>query len=171
MLSAWHQATCTYISCTLHSWHILWFYSSVCGKQLISLSFTTAVKLGQGRPSPWDNDASPPFQIPSVSKTFSDSVINHKFRISPLFSLFQYISPISLCFKKYSFPPIFTNFPLFSENYLRVFYILYVFFVSPYFYHDAFMHHTMDVLEAPEHSIPSRALAQNGLKQASTETS
>src|SRR6218665_3144550 len=32
---------------------------------------------------------------------------------------------------------------------LRVFYILYVFFVSPYFYHDAFMHHTMHVLDAP----------------------
>ena len=38
--------------------------------------------------------------------------------------------------------------PLFSAN-LRVFYIFYVFFVSPYFYHDAFMHHTMHVLEAP----------------------
>jgi len=29
------------------------------------------------------------------------------------------------------------------------FYILYVYFVSPYFYHDAFMHHAMHVLDAP----------------------
>jgi len=38
----------------------------------------------------------------------------------------------------------------FSAN-LRAFYRLYVFFVSPYFYHDAFMHHTMHVglLDAP----------------------
>jgi len=27
--------------------------------------------------------------------------------------------------------------------------MLYVFFVSPYFDHDAFMHHTMHVLDAP----------------------
>jgi len=27
--------------------------------------------------------------------------------------------------------------------------MLYMYFVSPYFYHDAFMHHTMHVLDAP----------------------
>jgi len=27
------------------------------------------------------------------------------------------------------------------------------FFVSPYFYHDAFMHHTMQVLDAPGHTF------------------
>jgi len=31
------------------------------------------------------------------------------------------------------------------------FYILYVYFVSPYFDHDAFMHHPMHVLDAPGH--------------------
>src|SRR6218665_65347 len=36
-------------------------------------------------------------------------VIDHKFRISPLFSLFQYISlPVS---RKLLFPPTLTNFP------------------------------------------------------------
>src|SRR6218665_3628819 len=34
-------------------------------------------------------------------------VIDHKFRISPLFSLFQYISP---CFAKIIFSPYFYNF-------------------------------------------------------------
>src|SRR6218665_3197702 len=36
-------------------------------------------------------------------------VINHKFRIFPLFSLFQYISP--LFSENYYFPPTFKNFP------------------------------------------------------------
>jgi len=27
--------------------------------------------------------------------------------------------------------------------------VLYVYFVSPYFYHDAFMHHPMHLLDAP----------------------
>ena len=72
-------------------------------------------------------------------------VIDHKFRMSPLFSLFQYIFSI---FINFSFPPTFTNFPpLFRKIY--VLYILSVFFVSPYFDHDAFMHHTMHVLDAP----------------------
>ena len=57
-------------------------------------------------------------------------VIDHKFRIYPLFSLFQYISP------------------LFYKN-SPAFYILYVYFVSPFFNHDAFMHHPMHVLDAP----------------------
>ena len=68
-------------------------------------------------------------------------VINHKWRIPP-FSLFQYISPLFR--QNYSFLSTFQNFSLFSVN-LRVFYMLYVFFVSTYFYHDAFMHHTMHV--------------------------
>jgi len=68
------------------------------------------------------------------------------FRIFPLFFLLQYISP---CFAKIIiFTPTFTKLPLFSKN-SRVFYMLYVYFVSPYFDHDAFMHHTMHVLDAP----------------------
>jgi len=41
---------------------------------------------------------------------------------------------------------------MFSKN-LPVLNVLYVFFVSPYFDHDAFMHHTMHVLDAPGQSI------------------
>jgi len=55
-------------------------------------------------------------------------VINHKFQISPLFSLFQYISsPVS---RKLLFPPTFTNFPSVLEK-LTCFYILFVYFVAP----------------------------------------
>src|SRR6218665_126411 len=62
----------------------------------------------------------------------------------------------SLCFstfppvsRKLLFPPYFQKFsPLFSKN-SPAFYILFVYFVSPYFDHDAFMHHPMHVLDAP----------------------
>src|SRR6218665_60015 len=54
-------------------------------------------------------------------------VINHKFRISPLFSLFQYIS--HLFRKKYSFPYFSKFSTLFSLN-SRVFFTYFVFFVS-----------------------------------------
>src|SRR6218665_598783 len=76
----------------------------------------------------------PPVQIPPISEKFSNFlnffynftfsrkisllssakisdhlflVIDHKFRISPLFSLFQYIFPVS---QKLFFPPTFTKF-------------------------------------------------------------
>src|SRR6218665_2180092 len=72
-------------------------------------------------------------------------VIDHKFRIYPLFSLFQYISPL---FRE-NYSPYFEKFsPLFYKN-SPAFCILYVYFVSPYFDHDAFMHHPMHVLDAP----------------------
>jgi len=45
--------------------------------------------------------------------------------------------------------PTFANFPLISSN-LRVFYKLYAFFISPYFDHDAFLHHTMHALDVPD---------------------
>src|SRR6218665_385300 len=48
-------------------------------------------------------------------------VIDHKFRISPpLFSLFQYISPLFR--ENYSFPPTFTNSPCFTQIHLLVTY-------------------------------------------------
>ena len=73
-------------------------------------------------------------------------VIDHKFRISPLFSLFQYISPL---FREHvSFPPTFPNFPPLLGKF-TCFLILYVYFFPPYFDHDAFMHHPMHVLDAP----------------------
>src|SRR6218665_3282879 len=85
------------------------------------------------------------FHPPKFLMTFF-LVIDHKFRISPLFSLFQYIPP---CFAKiilspyfYKFPPpVLDKFTCFLHT-LRV-------FCSPYFDHDAFMHHPMHVLDAP----------------------
>ena len=67
----------------------------------------------------------------------------------PLFSLFQYISPLFR--EHYYFPLLWQISPLFSKN-SPAFYIglLYVHFVSPYFDHDAFMHHPVHVLmDAP----------------------
>src|SRR6218665_4216354 len=71
-------------------------------------------------------------------------VIDHIFRISPLFSLFQYISPLFR--ENYFFPLLLQIFPpilgtCFLHT-LRVF--------SPYFDNDVFMHHPMHVLDAPE---------------------
>jgi len=50
--------------------------------------------------------------------------------------------------KMYYFNPVLQNFPLISLN-VPVFNMLYVFFVSPYFDLDAFMHHTIHVLDFP----------------------
>jgi len=76
------------------------------------------------------------FHPPKFLMTFF-LVIDRKFRISPLFSNFHLIFPSSvhfpICFRK-----------------LTCFYMLYMYFVSPYFDHDAFMHHTMRVLDASE---------------------
>src|SRR6218665_1769565 len=59
---------------------------------------------------------------------------------------FSTFPPVS---RKLLFPPYFDKFPpLFYTN-SPAFYILYVYFFSPYFYHDAFMHNPMHVLDAP----------------------
>jgi len=113
----------------------------------------------------------PLFQIPSVSEKFSHSVENfpnftfsrkifrfsstkisddlfsflvnnHKFRI-PLFSLFQYIFPL---FRQNYFPHTFTNFPpCFRQIYVFFTYFMCLSFPPAYFYHDAFLLHTMHV--------------------------
>src|SRR6218665_1681265 len=70
-----------------------------------------------------------------------DLFFSHRPQISnfPLFLLFQYIS--SWFREIYNFPLLFyTNSP--------AFYILHVYLVSPYFYHDAVMHHPIHVLDA-----------------------
>src|SRR6218665_2195686 len=67
------------------------------------------------------------FHPPTFMMTFFQSSTT-EFRIPPLFSLIFNFS--SLFRENYYFLPTFTNFPLFSEN-LRVFYILYVYFVPP----------------------------------------
>src|SRR6218665_639225 len=103
----------------------------------------------------------PLFQIfPSVSEkffrlhgkfpnfTYSRKILRFssaKISDDPLFSLFHYISP--LIRKKILFPPAFKTFPPAFVKF-TCFYMLSVYFVPPYFYHDAFMHDIMHVLDA-----------------------
>ena len=120
------------------SWTKDWIFS-------IWINLPFYAKMARGLHPLWGNDAfSPCFRFPPCCFL----VINHKFRISlPIFAISihfpSYFDKIILSH------PTFINFPLFSAN-LRVFYILCVFRFTPYFYHDAFMHHTMHVLDAPE---------------------
>jgi len=89
-------------------------------------------------------------------KNFSIFIRQNFFR--PFFSHWPHISnfppifAISIHFplfrKILNFPLLFQISPGFRKLYV-FFYILYVFLVSPYFDHDAFMHHTMHILDAP----------------------
>jgi len=67
------------------------------------------------------------FHPPKFLMTFF-LVIDHKFWISPIL-------------------PVLVHFPPVSQKLLFPLHLL-VYFVSPYFYHDAFMHHQMHVLDA-----------------------
>jgi len=73
-------------------------------------------------------------------------VVDSKFRIPSYFRCFHTFPPIS---EKMLFSPYFFKFPSDFAKF-TCFYIHSAFFVSPYFDHDAFMHHTMHVLDAPE---------------------
>jgi len=86
------------------------------------------------------------FPSAKISDDLSFLVIDHKFRISPLFSLFQYISPFS---RKLLFPPTFKNSPPVLEKFTCFLHTLCISF-PPYFDHDAFMHRPMHVLDAPD---------------------
>ena len=67
-------------------------------------------------------------------------------RISTLFSLFQYISPL---FRENYYFPLLWKIPLcFWKIHLLFTYFVCISF-PPYFDHDAFMHHPMHVLDAP----------------------
>src|SRR6218665_3070066 len=86
----------------------------------------------------------------SYPPKFSDDLFfSHRPQISnfpPIF-LFQYISPLFR--QNYYFPPTLTNFaPCFRQFHLLFTYFTCISF-PPYFDHDAFMHHTMHVLDAP----------------------
>src|SRR6218665_137924 len=73
--------------------------------------------------------------------TFFSSLTTN-FEFPPYFPCFNTFPPVS---RKLLFPPYFGKLPpLFYTN-SPAFYILYVYFVSPYFDHDAFMHHPMHV--------------------------
>ena len=81
------------------------------------------------------------FHPPKFLMTFL--VIDHKFRISPLFSLFQYIS-----LGKLLFPLLWQNFPpCFTQIHLLFTYFTCISFPHC-FDHDAFKHHPMHVLDA-----------------------
>ena len=71
-----------------------------------------------------------------------------------------------------TFPPIsekIYNFPLFSQNlytssYFRSIYVfpfIYLFFLLPYVYHDAFMHHALHVLDTHGLSLQTIQFMQN----------
>src|SRR6218665_334150 len=73
--------------------------------------------------------------------------IDHKFRIPPYFPCF---STFPLFRKNYNFPLLLKMSPLcFRKIHMLFAYFisLYVYFVSPYFDHDAFMHHPMHALQ------------------------
>jgi len=129
----------------------------------------------QRRPSSWGNDAFPLFHIsPLFPKFFSGlrkispiwpfptklnfPIFIHQnfwrpFFIShwPKISNFPPISPVSIHFPSVSGNLSIPHFCKISPDFVKLtcFYIPYVYLVSPYFYHDAFMHHTMNVLDAP----------------------
>jgi len=88
------------------------------------------------------------FHPPKFLMTF----FSHRPQISKFPSYFLCFSTFPSYLAKIIISPLyFEKFPpLFSKN-SPSFYILYVYFVSPYFDHDAFMHHPMRVLGAPAH--------------------
>src|SRR6218665_3957292 len=83
----------------------------------------------------------------SSAKISDDLFFSHRPQISnsPLFSLFQYISPLFR--ENFSFPLLFQISPCFRQIHLLFTYFTSIF--PPYFYRDAFMHHPMHVLDAP----------------------
>ena len=140
------------------------------------------------------------FQIfPQFPRNFSDSVENfHKFYLFrkeisifirrkflmtlfshqpqifnfPLFSPFQSISP---SFEKNHFPATFANF---SPSFVKFSCFLHTFCdfrFPPYFDHDAFMHHTMHVLDASdltqERCVESEGLSRSNIDSARLQRS
>ena len=71
----------------------------------------------------------------------------------PLTTNFEFlpIFAVSIHFPLFHEIVLFPYFSKFTPDFVKFtcFYILYMFFVSPYFDDDAFMHHTMHVLDAP----------------------
>src|SRR6218665_1443822 len=70
----------------------------------------------------------------------------------PIFAISVHFPPFR---ENYSFPPTFTNFPPILGKFTCILHTLRVYF-SPYFDHDAFMHHPMHVLDAPAYVHYSR---------------
>src|SRR6218665_719947 len=96
----------------------------------------------------------------SSAKISDDFFFSHRPQMSnsPLFSLFQYISPL---FRENYFPPYFDKFPpCFTQIHLLFTYFTCI-SLPPYFYHDAFMHHPMHLLDAPGHFIVNSKCSQH----------
>ena len=141
---------------------------SIISKLSPQLQMTSA----SGASIPWGNDAFPSVSdFPLFPKHFSDSVINVRY--------FTFSNKISKCSSakisddlnfslttNFEFLPYFrwfnTHFPLFCENYyfpstFQNFHSDFTYFLCfsfpTQFHHDAFMHHTMHVLDAPAQQI------------------
>src|SRR6218665_2506822 len=104
----------------------------------------------------------------SSAKISDDLFLSHRLKIliPHLFSLFHYISPY---FAKIIIPPTFANFLLsFREIYVFSTYFMCISFPS-YFDHDAFLHHTMRVVDAPANwqkcALHQRSLGRSRTKQ------
>jgi len=137
--------------------YVYCIYLATCNTSFVNL---------QGCPFPWGTDAFPPcFRFPLFPKKISDSMkifpnltFSQKYsdfhppKFLMIFSYFEF-SPYFCCFSTFPpfrenyFPTTFPNFPpRFCKIYM--FYILYVFFVSPLVW-PLFMHHTMHILDDP----------------------
>jgi len=101
-------------------------------------------------------------------------VIDHKFRISPFFSCFSTFPP---CFAKIIISPLLLKISVphlkflgdrlpqslpVLQKFTCFLHTLCVFRFPPYFDHDAFMHHPMHVLDAPDndHSRPRSGISR-----------
>src|SRR6218665_370142 len=117
--------------CKTLSWYVCFRFSP-----LFSRNFQTLWKIFEILPFP---EISLDFHPPKFLMTFSFSHRTQILNFPP-------------CFAKIIISPLLSKIsPLFSKN-SPAFYILYVYFVSPYFDHDVFMHHPMHVLDAPAYT-------------------
>src|SRR6218665_2571268 len=93
-------------------------------------------------------------------ENFFDFHPTTNFKFPPIFPVSVHFPP---AFREHYYSPSFSKPTPFSKN-SPAFYILYVYFVSPYFDHDAFMHHPMHVLDVPAsiHTDGGGRLAQVG---------
>ena len=117
----------------------------------------------------------PQFDLfPENSRFHPPKFLTTFFSHSPHISNFPPIFPVSihfhLYFGKFSFSPTFDKFPSDFVKFTCFTYFLCI--LPPYFYHDAFMHHTMHILDAsdyrllqcsPTHACPSADFKRSGL--------
>src|SRR6218665_220174 len=83
----------------------------------------------------------------SSAKISDDLFFSHRPQISNFPLCFGTFPPVS---QKLLFPPYFQNFPLCFRKIHLLFTCFLCISFPPYFYHNAFLHHPMHVLDAPE---------------------